>query len=113
MTNAWVQGSGYVLHRECIEECGPNQKGESFTDYCIRSALTGWQHGWYFAFIHEEHMDDPRSKYCMIKSNDDFLEKRPSSAVVDKVTSLAQWPERVKHMARVDFGSTRPPAKCL
>ena len=86
MTNAWVQGSGYVLHRECIEECGP---------------------------IQEEHMDDPRSKYCMVKSNDDFLEKRPSSAVVDKVTSLAQWPERVKHMARVDFGSTRPPAKCL
>jgi len=100
MRNAWVQGSGYVMRRRCIEVQGPIREKESYTSYCIRAAISGWQHGWYYPFIHEEHMDDPRSPYCEIKSDADFLVNRPLSAVFDNVTSLAQWRARVKYMAQ-------------
>lgn len=99
MRNAWVQGSGYLLRRECQKENGLLGENESFPAYCIRAALSGWQIGWYFPFIHEEHMDDPRSPFCEMKSDEDFMANRPLSAINDNVTSLAQWSARVKHMA--------------
>ena len=99
MKNCWVQGSGYVLRRECIDKFGPIADDESFTSFCIRIALGGWQNGWYFPFIPEDHMDDPRSKHCEIKTDEKFMENRPLSAIYDNVTTLAQWAERVKHMA--------------
>ena len=99
MKNSWVQGSGYVLRRECIDNFGPIAEGESYTSFCIRTALGGWQNGWYFPFIHEEHMDDPRSQFCEIKTDEKFMENRPLSAINDNVTTLAQWAERVKYMA--------------
>lgn len=97
MANCWVQGSGYVMRREVIHQHG--SLTESFPAYCIRAALTGWQNGWYFPFIHEEHMDDPRSPFCEIKTDAEFMAQRPLSAINDNVTTLAQWAARVKHMA--------------
>ncbi|EDY80504.1 glycosyl transferase, group 2 family protein [Verrucomicrobiia bacterium DG1235] len=99
MKNAWVQGSGYLLRRECQKQNGLLGESESFPAYCIRAALSGWQNGWYFPFIHEEHMDDPRSTFCEIKNDEDFMANRPLSAINDNVTTLAQWAARVKHMA--------------
>ena len=61
MRNCWVQGSGYVMKREVVAQLGPLRKTEKFTDYCVRAELAGWCNGWYYPFIHEEHMDDPRS----------------------------------------------------
>lgn len=99
MLNCWVQGSGYVMKRACIERLGMLGPQEAFTDYCIRVALAGWRNGWYFPFIHEEHMDDPRSPYCLIKTDEAFMAQRPLSAVRDDVTSLKQWAARVRCMA--------------
>jgi len=99
MANCWVQGSGYVMRREVIRKLGP--LAESFPAYCIRACLGGWDCGWYFPFIHEEHMDDPRSPFCEIKTDEQFMAQRPLSAINDNVTTLAQWGARVKHMARV------------
>lgn len=99
MANCWVQGSGYAMKRACIEQQGPIRESESFPAHCIRSALAGWQNGWYFPFIHEEHMDDPRSPYCAIKTDAEFMAQRPLSAINDNVETLAQWAARVRHMA--------------
>jgi hypothetical protein len=101
MRNPWVQGSGYVMKRACVEQLGGLREGESFPAYCIRSALAGWQNGWLFPFIHEEHMDDPRSPYCGMKTERDFQNQRPLSAINDGVRSLDEWKRRVKYMARV------------
>lgn len=99
MKNAWVQGSGYLLRRECQRQNGLLRENESFPAYCIRAGMNGWQNGWYFPFIQEEHMDDPRSPFCEIKSDEEFMANRPLSAINDNVTTLAQWSARVKHMA--------------
>lgn len=100
LQNCWVQGSGYVMKRECVEKLGPIRDDESYTHFCIRLALAGWQNGWYFPFIHEEHMDDPRSDFCLIKTDEDFLKQRPLSAIRDNVNSVRDWAQRVKYMAR-------------
>lgn len=100
MVNPWVQGSGYVMKREVFEQLGPLGDEESFSDYGIRSALAGWINGWYFPFIHEEHMDDPRSPHSAFTSQEAFERDRPLSAVNDRVTSLEEWKNRVRFMAR-------------
>jgi hypothetical protein len=101
MANCWVQGSGYVMKRGCLDELGLLGDSESFPGYCIRAALRGWQVGWAFPLLHEEHMDDPRSPFCAITTDAEFMRQRPLSAIHDNVTSLAEWGARIKHMARV------------
>lgn len=100
MRNCWVQGSGYLMKRGCVEEAGLLRDNETFTDYSIRLALGGWQNGWYYPFIHEEHMDDPRSAFCGIKTEHDFQRSKPLSAINDRVRSLAEWAARVQYTAR-------------
>ncbi len=100
MKNCWVQGSGYILRRDCQQELGGLRTKESFPGYCIRAALSGWQNGWAYPFIHEEHMDDPRSPYCLIKTDAAFMKQRPLSAIHDNVTTIAQWGARVKYNAK-------------
>lgn len=100
MASCWVQGSGYVMRRSVVDQLGPIRPDESFSGYCIRACRAGWTGGWYFPFIHEEHMDDPRSAFCEIKTDEEFMAQRPLSAINDNVTTLAQWAARVKHMAR-------------
>lgn len=101
MQNCWVQGSGYVMRRKCLNELGPLKDDESFPAYCIRASLNGWINGWYFPFLFEDHMDDPRSKYCTIKSEAEFAGQRPLSAINDNVYSLVEWTNRVRYMARI------------
>lgn len=109
MKNCWVQGSGYVMKREMYRRLGPIRSDESFYTYCIRGANEGFVHGWYFPFIHEEHMDDPRSPFCELKTDEDFLRQRPLSAVNDNVNTLREWGLRVKFMARkVQESSNNP-----
>lgn len=100
MENCWVQGSGYILRRQVVKELG-GLKEESFSNFCIRAALKGWKNGWYYPFIREEHMDDPRSEFCEIKTDEDFMAQRPLSAINDNVTTVAEWAKRVKYMAKV------------
>jgi hypothetical protein len=101
MMNCWVQGSGYVMKRAVFDCLGPLSPTESFTEYGIRAALAGWINGWYFPFIHEEHMDDPRSPYNDLpRESEAWLKRRPLSAIADDVRSLQEWTNRVQWMAR-------------
>jgi hypothetical protein len=101
MRNCWVQGSGYVMKRACVKELGLLRSDESFPGYCVRSARAGWENGWYYPFIHEEHMDDPRSPFCAIKTDAEFMAQRPLSAIQDNVQTLDEWAARVRYMARI------------
>jgi hypothetical protein len=97
MQNFWVQGSGYLVRRELVLEHGPLREGDSFPGFCRTLAMTtGLVNGWYFPFIHEEHMDDPRSPYTLMKTDEDFRRLRPLSAVTTGVTTLAEWEYRMK-----------------
>lgn len=101
LQNFWVQGSGYLLRRRCVDEHGLLPVDQpSFTRYCIRLALAGWINGWYFPFIHEEHLDDPRSPFTDLKSDADLQRHLPLSAAQRGVTTLSQWEAQMRRSAR-------------
>lgn len=99
MLNCWVQGSGYVMKRELIRRVGPIRPGETFTDYGVRAALGGWVNGWYFPFIHEEHMDDARSPYFNTTA-EDFDRNRPLTALSHGIRTIEEWRAASRDLAR-------------
>ncbi|MFW6180404.1 MAG: glycosyltransferase family A protein, partial [Spirochaetota bacterium] len=101
LVNLWVEGSGYLMKRECVDRAGPLQPGESFTQYCVRLAGRGWVNGWYYPFLRQEHMDDPRSPHTLLKTDQDVERYNPLSAVTFGVRTLEGWRARLKRSARI------------
>lgn len=97
----WVQGSGYLLPRPMVERFGLLRERESFPDWCVRSARGGAQHGWLFPFLHEEHMDDPRSPLTMFTDDATFIENRPLHARLRDVRTLEDWEHEQREAARI------------
>lgn len=100
MLNCWVQGSGYLMKRSCIEEQGLLGPEQNFSEYCVDLVLKGYVNGWYFPFIHEEHMDDPRSRFTGLKTDDDLRRRLPLSAAERGVTTLLEWEAQMRRSAR-------------
>lgn len=101
LRNHWVQGSGYLAKRELVERIGPVDDRKSFTGWCLDAARLGYTNGWYFPFIREDHMDDPRSPNTIYLTDADFLARRPLSAQATGVTTVAEWTDQMRHSARV------------
>lgn len=101
MRNLWVQGSGYLLPREIVGRLGLLDEGESFTEYCIRAARSGAINGFYYPFVPEDHMDDPRSPHTLIRSDADLTDRMPLSARANGVTTVAEWTEQLRRSAVV------------
>jgi glycosyltransferase involved in cell wall biosynthesis len=99
MRHHHVQGSGYVMKRVVYNEMGPIGEKDSFTHYCQRASAAGWDIGWHFPFLQEQHMDDARSPYCPYKTNEDFLANIPLSGKLMKVRSLEEWRARSRWLA--------------
>jgi glycosyltransferase involved in cell wall biosynthesis len=95
MQNLWVQGSGFLLKRACIERHGALRPGQSFPQYCIKLALAGWVNGWYYPFVAEEDMDDPRSPHTRFLTDDDLRDRLPLTARFNGVTTLEEWQENI------------------
>jgi len=91
LMHPWVEGSGYVMKRRCIEEEGLLQEGESFPKYLVRLAWRGWVNGWYYPFLFQEHFDDPRSEWSAIRSDRDIRESAPLTAVKQGVETIDDW----------------------
>lgn len=101
IVNPWVQGSGVVLKRACVERNGlipPNEPG--FTSWCMRLAAKRWINGWYRPLIPIDHMDDPRSPHSMLKSDADLEQHLPLSARVRGVRSIDDWIDHLRVSAR-------------
>ncbi|WP_413452143.1 glycosyltransferase [Georgenia phoenicis] len=101
MRNLWVQGSGYLLPRALTSRHGGIREEESFTGYCIRLSRGGALNGFYYPFVPEDHMDDPRSPYTLIRTDADLRERMPLSARANGVTTVADWTAQLVQSARV------------
>lgn len=99
MRNLWVQGSGYLLPRARVEAQGPLGENESFTGYCIRLARAGAVNGFYYPFVAEDHMDDPRSSHALIRTDKDLLERMPLSASANGVLTVDDWTAQLRQSA--------------
>ena len=99
LRNAWVEGSGYLMKRECFDKQGPLGRDMSFSDYCIELARKGWVNGWSFPFLYQEHMDDPRAENSGIRSDADLARLLPLSAKRNGVRTVEQWTAQLKRSA--------------
>lgn len=91
MQNCWTGGSGYLIKRECINSIGLLQGNRTFTNYCIRLAAKGYINGWYYPFIYQDHMDDPRSPNTSLKTDEDLKKHMPLTAQNTGSYSLTDW----------------------
>ncbi|MGN0065005.1 MAG: glycosyltransferase family 2 protein [Nocardioides sp.] len=101
MRNLWVQGSGYLMRRDLVEKHGVLREEESFTQYCLRLARGGAVNGFYYPFVPEDHMDDPRSPHTLIHTDEDLLARMPLSAKANGVTTREQWTAQLVRSAHV------------
>ena len=99
LRNCWVQGSGVMMKRACLETGGLLVPGKGHPSYCIKLAAAGWINGWYYPLIYMEHMDDPRSPHSLLKTDEDFQRYKPFSAKRNNVKTLAQWQAMVNRSA--------------
>ena len=95
MRNCWVGGSGYLMKRDVINRIGILRPKESFSDYCIRASAEGFINGWYYPFLYQEHMDDPRTPHTAIRSEEDFQRLIPLSAKTFGIKTREQWIQRM------------------
>ena len=101
LQNLWVQGSGYLMKRQCVDELGPLRPKQTFTQYCIALAQRGYINGWYFPLIHEDHMDDPRSPYTLLRSDEDLQRFGPLSARRNGAGTLKEWDDQLRRSAEL------------
>jgi len=100
MRNCWIEGSGYLMKRVIIKKIGYLRPKESFTTYCIRAAAKGFINGWYYPFLYQEHMDDPRAEHTGIRTETDFQRLKPLSAINFKIETREAWDERLRKSAQ-------------
>lgn len=91
LQNCWIGGSGYLMKRQCVKDMGLLQANRNFTNYCIRLAAKGWVNGWYYPFIYQDHMDDPRSPNTGLKTDEDLKKHLPLTAKNTGSYSLTDW----------------------
>ncbi len=101
MRNCWIEGSGYLMKRQCVDRAGPLRSSEGFTTYCIRLARQGWIHGWHYPFLYQEHFDDPRSKHSLLRNDSDIRHWAPLSAINNGVKSVDEWQTQLRRSARL------------
>jgi glycosyltransferase involved in cell wall biosynthesis len=109
LKNCWVAGTGHLIKRACIEQGGPLQPDQTFTNWCLHRAARGWIHGWYYPFLYMENMDDPRSPHTQLRTEADFHAHRGLSPIRFGVGSLEQLRARQTQLAlELQTCSTNP-----
>jgi hypothetical protein len=91
MENCWTGGSGYLMKRRCFAQMGLLRPRQSFTDYGIALASRGWVNGWYYPFLYQDHMDDPRSEHCRYRDEAGFQANRSLSAETFGIRTLEEF----------------------
>ena len=109
LRNHWVQGSGFLLKRRCVEEQGLLRRREHLTRYFTRLGLRGWVNGFAYPFIREDHMDDPRSPNTAMHTDRDLVAGMPLTAARLGVTTLDGWTRQLQRSARTVQEATLDP----
>lgn len=71
LRHPWTGGGAGLVKVETVREFG-FLKSNSTPNYWKRMALKGYVNGFYFPLIYVEHMDDPKSRYCLIRDKESF-----------------------------------------
>ncbi len=71
LRHPWTCGTGFLIKRKTFEKFG-SIRGSATTQYWLQMAEAGYINGFYYPLIHQEHMDDPKSKYSMLKDEQSY-----------------------------------------
>ena len=100
LCHPWVQGSGIVFKRVCVERVGLIQENVSGVTSLLTSfSMAGWVNGWYVPLLWLEHMDDPRAPHTLIKTDEDLLQHLPLSASHRGSMTVDQWDKQLRASA--------------
>lgn len=99
LQNCWIEGSGYLMKRKCIDQAGVLGPKQSFTNYLIRLSTQEWINGWYFPFLYQEHMDDPRAEHTLLHTYEDFKRYTPLTAKTFQSRTLEEWTAAIQRDA--------------
>lgn len=99
MLNLWTEGSCFLMKRKCRDDQGPLLPRQSFPHYCKQLALKGWVNGHYFPFIKYENLDDPRSPYTLIRSEEALRRYLPLTAQYNGIRSVDEWTNQLRRSA--------------
>lgn len=100
LCHPWVEGSGFLLKRACVDRVGELRDSESgITDYMIRIAFKGWINGWYYPFLWQEHMDDPRAPHTLLKTDADLEKYAPLSVWMSGARRIEDWEQQLRDSA--------------
>jgi glycosyltransferase involved in cell wall biosynthesis len=71
LRHPWTCGTGLLIKREMYKRFGPIV-GPGTSRYWLNMALHGCVNGFYYPLILQEHMDDPKSRYSMLKDEESY-----------------------------------------
>lgn len=101
LRNLWVEGTTFLMKRECVEELGQLAEDQSFTAYCIELGRRGWINGYYYPFVRYGNLDDPRVPYTLIRTEQEMADRLPLSAKVNGVETIDAWTQQIKRSAYI------------
>ncbi len=96
LRHPWTCGTGLLVKRETFKKFGPIV-GTGTTQYWLKIALAGYVNGYYYPFILQEHMDDLKSKHCLLKDDESIRKYRDVTVVLREhnvKTMEARWKRR-------------------
>jgi glycosyltransferase involved in cell wall biosynthesis len=99
LRHPWTCGTGLLIKRKTFEEFGPISDKDT-TSYWLKMAIAGYINGFYYPLIHQEHMDDPKSKYSMLKDEQSYQAAKKVTFNINKrgqktLAGRWQWRQQV------------------
>jgi len=109
LRHPWVCGSGFIMKRRTYREYGPWEAGADVgtTGYFLRMALGGKINGWYFPFVLQEHMDDPKSEHSLVIDDESVRKMHDITYTLrtKKINDMAErWARRAVVLRNLNSG---------
>ncbi|UCG57797.1 MAG: glycosyltransferase [Phycisphaerales bacterium] len=71
LRHPWTCGTGLLIKQETFKRLGLIDN-EATTGYWLKMARAGYVNGFYYPLVLQEHMDDPKSQYTMLKDEQSY-----------------------------------------
>jgi len=96
LRHPWTGGGAGLVKRETVQEFEPLRTGNTPVLWKAM-ARKGYINGFYFPLIHVEHMDDPKSKHCLLKDDESLARLKEVTCVLrnNNITTMKErWARR-------------------
>jgi len=92
LQNILIGGTAFLMRREvAFRYLISNHNGRAFPIDRILMTEDGFISGWYYPLIQTEHMDDPRSKHCLMNKPQGMLQHAALTARTRQIKSAEQY----------------------